>query len=76
MNAPIGVTGCNFGVAETGSCTLVSNEGNARMASSIPETQIVVMGTERIVPDLLPRRNDETLGAQRCRCQDLWFVLY
>lgn len=50
--APIGVTGCNFGVAETGSCTLVSNEGNARMASSIPETQIVVMGTERIVPDL------------------------
>ncbi len=52
MNAPIGVTGCNFGVAETGSCTLVSNEGNARMASSIPETQIVVMGMERIVPDL------------------------
>ena len=52
MNASVGVTGCNFGVAETGSCTLVSNEGNARMASSIPETQIVVMGVERIVPDL------------------------
>ncbi len=52
MNAHVGVTGCNFGVAETGSCTLVSNEGNARMASSIPETQIVVMGMERIVPDL------------------------
>lgn len=52
MGADVGVTGCNFGVAETGSCTLVSNEGNARMASSIPETQIVVMGMERIVPDL------------------------
>lgn len=52
MNAPVGVTGCNFGVAETGSCTLVSNEGNARMASSIPETQIIVMGVERLVPDL------------------------
>lgn len=52
MNASVGVTGCNFGVAETGSCTLVSNEGNARMTSSIPETQIIVMGTERIVPDL------------------------
>jgi L-lactate dehydrogenase complex protein LldF len=52
MSASVGVTGCNFGVAETGSCTLVSNEGNARMTSSIPETQIVVMGTERIVPDL------------------------
>lgn len=52
MAAHVGVTGCNFGVAETGSCTLVSNEGNARMASSIPETQIVVMGMERIVPDM------------------------
>lgn len=52
MDADIGVTGCNFGVAETGSCTLVSNEGNARMTSSMPETQIVVMGVERIVPDL------------------------
>lgn len=52
MSASVGVTGCNFGVAETGSCTLVSNEGNARMASSIPETQIIVMGVERIVPDL------------------------
>ena len=52
MGAQVGVTGCNFAVAETGSCTLVSNEGNARMASSIPETQIVVMGMERIVPDL------------------------
>lgn len=52
MNAHVGITGCNFGVAETGSCTLVSNEGNARMASSIPETQIIVMGIERIVPDL------------------------
>lgn len=52
MSADIGITGCNFGVAETGSCTLVSNEGNARMTSSIPETQIVVMGVERIVPDL------------------------
>lgn len=52
MNASVGITGCNFAVAETGSCTLVSNEGNARMTSSIPETQIVVMGVERIVPDL------------------------
>lgn len=52
LAAKVGVTGCNFGVAETGSCTLVTNEGNARMATTVPETQIVVMGSERIVPDL------------------------
>ncbi len=52
MAARVGVTGCNFAVAETGTCTLVTNEGNARMTSSLPETQIVVVGVERIVPDL------------------------
>ncbi len=52
LEAKVGVTGCNFGVAETGSCTLVTNEGNARMATTVPETQIVMMGAERIVPDL------------------------
>lgn len=52
MAARVGVTGCNFAVAETGTCTLVTNEGNGRMVSSLPETQIVVVGVERIVPDL------------------------
>ena len=51
LKADIGVNGCNFGVAETGTVTIVSNEGNGRMASSIPKTQIVFVGTESIVPD-------------------------
>ncbi|MEI7024908.1 LutB/LldF family L-lactate oxidation iron-sulfur protein [Paenibacillus sp. y28] len=50
LEADIGLTGCNFGVAETGSITLVSNEGNGRMVSSIPKTHVVVMGMERLVP--------------------------
>lgn len=52
LQAKIGVTGCNFGVAETGTCTLVTNEGNGRMATTVPETQIVFLGAERLVPDL------------------------
>ena len=52
LSAKVGVTGCNFGVANTGSCTLVTNEGNGRMASTIPDTQIIFMGIERIVPDM------------------------
>lgn len=52
LQAKVGVTGCNFGVAETGSCTLVTNEGNARMATTVPETQIVFLGAERLIPNL------------------------
>jgi L-lactate dehydrogenase complex protein LldF len=50
QNADIGLSGCNFAVAETGSVVLVSNEGNARLSTSIPKTHVVLMGMERIVP--------------------------
>lgn len=50
LTADIGVTGCNFAIAETGSVSLVTNEGNGRLVTSIPKTQITVMGMERIVP--------------------------
>src|SRR5690625_5304289 len=50
MKADIGITGCNFAVAESGSISLVTNEGNANMVTTFPETQISVMGMERLVP--------------------------
>jgi L-lactate dehydrogenase complex protein LldF len=46
----IGMTGCNFAIAETGSIVLFENEGNIRMVSTVPRTQIALMGMERIVP--------------------------
>lgn len=50
LEADIGITGCNFAVAESGSIALVTNEGNARMVTALPKTQITVMGMERVVP--------------------------
>ena len=50
LNADIGVTGCNFGIADSGSVALVTNEGNGNMVTSYPDTQISVMGMERLVP--------------------------
>lgn len=50
LQGDIGITGCNFAVAESGSVVLVTNEGNARMVTTLPKTQITVMGMERIVP--------------------------
>jgi L-lactate dehydrogenase complex protein LldF len=50
LDAEIGMTGCNFAIAETGSMVLFENEGNARMVSTVPKTQITLMGMERIIP--------------------------
>ncbi|QLB17559.1 iron-sulfur cluster-binding protein [Mannheimia varigena] len=50
LGADIGVSGCNFAVPETGSVCLVTNEGNLRMATTVPKTHIAVMGMERIAP--------------------------
>ena len=51
LSAELGVTGCNFGVASTGSVVLISNEGNARCVTTFPRTHVVLMGIERVVPD-------------------------
>jgi L-lactate dehydrogenase complex protein LldF len=50
LQAEVGITGANFGVSETGSICLVTNEGNARLVSSIPPVHVAIMGMERLVP--------------------------
>ena len=49
LGAEVGISGCNFAVAETGTVCLVTNEGNGRMVTSLPPVHIVVMGMERVV---------------------------
>jgi L-lactate dehydrogenase complex protein LldF len=50
--ADVGISGVNFGVAETGSLCIVSNEGNARMITTLPPVHIALMGMERLVCNL------------------------
>ena len=50
ITADIGITGANFGVAETGTVATVTNEGNARLVTSVPPVHVVVMGIEKLVP--------------------------
>lgn len=52
LEADIGISGVNFGVAETGTLCVVTNEGNGRMVTTIPRTHIALMGIERLVPTL------------------------
>ena len=48
LKADVGVNGCNFAVAASGTCTIVSNEGNGRMASSIPKTQSNLLEVQNV----------------------------
>lgn len=48
--AEVGISGVNFGVAETGTILMLENEGNIRLTTSLPRTHIALMGIEKIVP--------------------------
>jgi L-lactate dehydrogenase complex protein LldF len=52
LNADVGISGVNFGVAETGTLTIVTNEGNGRMVTTLPPVHIALMGMERLVSNL------------------------
>ena len=52
LDADMGISGCNLACAETGHITTVSNEGNIRMATTLPRVHVAFMGMERIVADL------------------------
>ncbi len=52
LTADIGMSGVNFGVVETGTLCIVTNEGNGRMVTSLPPVHIALMGMERLLPNL------------------------
>jgi L-lactate dehydrogenase complex protein LldF len=49
LTADMGTSGVNMACAETGHITTVSNEGNIRMATTMPRVHMAFMGMERIV---------------------------
>lgn len=52
-DAEVGISGVNFGVAETGTILILENEGNVRLTTSLPKVHIAVMGIEKIIPRLV-----------------------
>ncbi|MGD8451677.1 MAG: LutB/LldF family L-lactate oxidation iron-sulfur protein [Phycisphaerae bacterium] len=48
----LGISGANFGVAETGTICICTNEGNGRMTTTRPRLHVVLMGIEKLVPRL------------------------
>ncbi len=54
VDADMGISGANFVVAETGTVVLIENEGNIRLATSLPRVHVALAGIEK----LLPRMSD------------------
>ena len=51
LTAEMGITGGNFLVAETGTLVMVTNEGNGRMCSTMPDLHVAVVGIDKVIPD-------------------------
>ena len=52
LRARIAISGANFGVASTGTLSVVESEGNGRMCLTLPDTLITVMGIEKLIPSV------------------------
>jgi len=49
LKADMGISGGNMACADTGSIVLVTNEGNARLVTSLPRIHIALVGIEKLV---------------------------
>jgi len=49
IKADVGITGANVAIADTGTIGIVTNEGNARLTSTVPPVHIVLVGYEKLV---------------------------
>jgi L-lactate dehydrogenase complex protein LldF len=50
LSVPVGVSGANFAVAETGHVVVLESEGNGRMCTTLPEVLVSVVGIEKVLP--------------------------
>jgi len=51
LAAEMGISGANFLIAETGTLVMVTNEGNGRMCTTLPDLHVAVVGIDKVIPD-------------------------
>jgi len=78
LSIPVGISGANFAVAETGTVVVLESEGNGRMCTTLTRVLITVMGIEKVLPrfadlgvmlQLLPR---SSTGERQNPYTSLW----
>jgi L-lactate dehydrogenase complex protein LldF len=52
QTAEVGITGCNFLIADPGAVVILENEGNAQLTAALPKKHIVLAGIDKMLPTL------------------------
>jgi L-lactate dehydrogenase complex protein LldF len=52
IRADMGISGVNFGIADTGTFCVIENEGNAGLSTSVPPIHVALMGIEKVIPSI------------------------
>jgi L-lactate dehydrogenase complex protein LldF len=52
LKADMGMSGCNFAIADTGTVVVIENEGNAGLSTATPPVHVVLVGIEKFLPRL------------------------
>lgn len=52
IEADMGISGANFAVVETGAIGIVTNEGNARLVTTLPRVHVALCGVDKLTPTL------------------------
>ena len=52
VEADMGITGANFVIADTATIGLTTNEGNARLVTTLPRIHVALVGLEKLMPSL------------------------
>jgi L-lactate dehydrogenase complex protein LldF len=50
LQAEMGMSGCNFAIADTGTLVIVENEGNAGLSTATPPVHVALVGIEKCLP--------------------------
>ncbi|THB77467.1 MAG: 4Fe-4S dicluster domain-containing protein [Desulfobacteraceae bacterium] len=52
ISADMGISGANFAIADSGTLGLVTNEGNMRLATTLPKVHVALVGFDKLVSNL------------------------
>ncbi len=52
IQADMGITGANYAVAGTGTIGIATNEGNARLVSTLPKVHVALVGIDKLLPTI------------------------
>jgi iron-sulfur cluster protein len=50
--ADMGISGANFAIADSGTIGLTTNEGNARLVTTLPRVHVALVGLDKLIPTL------------------------